>query len=122
MDLNISFRNESKEDLLNVLQKEMEKKENEGINNISNSGNFIIFGVGGITVFIPTSIKRKDDKKMNDLEKLEEVYKILTKALKGIEDVGELRDYDLDCEIDKIYNKIDDFHTDVFGLITQEME
>ena len=59
---------------------------------------------------------------MTDLEKLEEIYKILTKALKGIEDVGELRDYDLDCEIDKIYNKIDDLQTDVFGLITQEME
>ena len=53
------------------------------------------------------------------MKKLEEIYEILTKTLSGIEDVGELSDYDLDCEIDKIYNKVDDAHTDAYGLIQE---
>lgn len=54
---------------------------------------------------------------MNDLDKLEEIYEILTKTLRDIEDVGELSDYDLNCEIAKIYNKVDDAHMDACELI-----
>nr|WP_276940045.1 hypothetical protein [Helcococcus sueciensis] len=59
MDINISFRNKSKEDLLkflNVLQKEIKKMEDKEIKNIYNAGNFIIFGVDGNTVIITASI------------------------------------------------------------------
>ena len=58
---------------------------------------------------------------MNDLDKLEEIYKILGKALRDIENVGSLSDYDLDMAVEKIFNTIDDVHTDIYGLI-QERE
>ena len=57
---------------------------------------------------------------MKDLKKLKEIYKMLTKALRGIEDIGALSDYDLDCEVEEIYKAIDDAHTDVYGLIEVE--
>ena len=75
MDINISLKNESKEDLLkslSIIQKEIEKMEDEETVFICNAGHFIIVGIDGHTVFVPTSIKRKDDKKMTDLDKLEE--------------------------------------------------
>lgn len=56
---------------------------------------------------------------MKDLDKLEEIYKILDKALRSIEDVGELRDYDLDNEVQCVYQAIDDAYTDVHGLIEE---
>lgn len=58
---------------------------------------------------------------MEDLEKLEQVFKILDKALIDIEDVGELSDYDLDNEVQYVYEAIDEVCADVHILI-QEIE
>lgn len=58
---------------------------------------------------------------MEDLYKLEEIYRILDKAVKDIENVGELSDYDLDNAVEEVYRTIDDIHTDIYGLI-QERE
>lgn len=58
---------------------------------------------------------------MEDLEKLEQIYKILGKALIDIEDVGELSDYDLDNEVQYVYEAIDEVCADVHILI-QEIE
>lgn len=54
---------------------------------------------------------------MNDLDKLEEIYNILGKALRDIENVGELSDYDLDNAVEDVFNTIDDAHAGLYGLI-----
>ena len=51
------------------------------------------------------------------MKKLEEIYEILTKALSGIEDVGELSDYDLDNAVDEAYKMIADAQIYIYGLI-----
>lgn len=58
---------------------------------------------------------------MEDLEKLEQVYKILDKALRDIEDIGSLSDYDLDNEVEDMFVTIESLQTDIRGLI-QDME
>lgn len=62
MKLNISFNEISRDQLLkflSVLQDEIEKMEDKEIKNICNAGNFIVFGVDGHIIFIPTSIRKK---------------------------------------------------------------
>lgn len=65
MKLDISFNEVSRDQLLNflsVLQEEIEKMENREIEYICNAGNFIIFEVDGRIIFIPTSIRKKEQK------------------------------------------------------------
>ena len=54
---------------------------------------------------------------MKDIDKLKQIYKILNKALRDIEDVSILDDYILDKKIDEVFNAIDDAYTEVYWLI-----
>lgn len=54
---------------------------------------------------------------MKDIDKLKQIYKILNKALRGIDDVSILDDYILDRKIDEVFKTIDDAHTEVHWLI-----
>ena len=56
---------------------------------------------------------------MEDLYKLEEIYKSISRTLRFIEDMGELSDFDLDNAVEDIYNQIDNAHTDLYGLIEE---
>lgn len=54
-----------------------------------------------------------------DKEKLFDMFGVFEKAIKGVEDIGEYEDYDLDQNVEEIYNKLEDLSIDVWGLIRE---
>ncbi|PMC81370.1 hypothetical protein [Anaerococcus hydrogenalis] len=55
----------------------------------------------------------------SDKEKLFDMFNVFENAIKEVEDIGEYRDYDLDQNIEEIYNKLEDLSIDVWGLIRE---
>lgn len=55
----------------------------------------------------------------SDKEKLFDMFNVFEKAIKEVEDIGEYEDYDLDQNIEEIYNKLEDLSIDVWGLIRE---
>ncbi|NVF11859.1 hypothetical protein HV819_07690 [Anaerococcus sp. AGMB00486] len=55
----------------------------------------------------------------SDREKLLDMFDVFEDAIKGVEDIGEFEDYDLDQKIEEIYNKLEDLSIDVWGLIRE---
>ena len=47
------------------------------------------------------------------------MFNVFENAIKEVEDIGEYRDYDLDQNIEEIYNKLEDLSIDVWGLIRE---
>lgn len=54
-----------------------------------------------------------------DKEKLFDMFDVFENAIKEVEDIGEYEDYDLDQNIEEIYNKLEDLSIDVWGLIRE---
>lgn len=55
----------------------------------------------------------------SDKEKLFDMFDVLEKSIKGVEDIGEYEDYDLDQNVEEIYNKLEELSIDVWGLIRE---
>lgn len=55
----------------------------------------------------------------SDKEKLFDMFDVFENAIKEVEDIGEYEDYDLDQNIEEIYNKLEDLSIDVWGLIRE---
>ncbi len=55
----------------------------------------------------------------SDKEKLFDMFDVFENAIKGVEDIGEYEDYDLDQNIEEIYNKLEDLSIDVWELICE---
>lgn len=54
-----------------------------------------------------------------DKEKLFDMFDVFENAIKGVEDIGEYKDYYLDQNIEEIYNKLEDLSIDVWKLIRE---
>ncbi|MDU6791084.1 MAG: hypothetical protein E6427_00020 [Anaerococcus sp.] len=55
----------------------------------------------------------------SDKEKLFDMFDVLENTIKNVEDIGEYEDYDLDQNIEEIYNKLEDLSIDVWELICE---
>lgn len=54
-----------------------------------------------------------------DKERLKKTFDVLEESIYEIEKIGEYDDYDLDCEIEKIYKSVESLSREVWQLLCE---